>query len=147
MVSPYLKKFLEFTTEIWGNNKDDGRKYKAVGTTNKNYFPFLDIEMYWSPEGNLQFRVHLKENQVLKYLNHGSTHTDACFAAIPTGVMKRLASLTTRTEESAHAKTLKKANPAPDIFPTLGKILDNQQMDPAVSNVKEKKNNQDMQTE
>jgi hypothetical protein len=42
-------KFLEFTTEIWGNDKDDRKKYKAVGTTNKNYFPFLDMEMYWSP--------------------------------------------------------------------------------------------------
>jgi hypothetical protein len=70
--------------------------------------------------------------------------------------MKRLASLTTRTEESelmrmdelypAHAKALKKANLAPDIFPTLGKILNNQHMDPAVSNVKGKKNNQDMRT-
>jgi hypothetical protein len=77
--------------------------------------------MYWSPEGSLQFRVHLKENQVLKYFNRGSTHTYACFAAIPTGVMKRLASLTTRTEKSelttmdelAHAKALKKANLAP----------------------------------
>jgi hypothetical protein len=113
-------KFLEFTMEIWGNNKDDGRKYKAVGITNKNYFPFLDMEMYWSPEGNLQLRVHLNENQVLKYLNRGSMHTNACFAAIPTEGMKRLASLTTRTEESelmrmdelnsAHAKALKKAN-------------------------------------
>jgi hypothetical protein len=111
-------KFLEFTVEIWGNNKDIGRKCKAVGTTNKNYFLFLDMEIYWSPEGNLQFRVHLKENQVLKYLNRRSMHTDACFAAIPTGVMKRLASLTTRTEGSeltwmdklypAHAKALKK---------------------------------------
>jgi hypothetical protein len=63
--------------------------------------------------------------------------------------MKRLASLTTRTEKSelrrmdelypAHAKALKKANLAPDIFPTLGKILDNQQMDPTVDNTKEKK--------
>jgi hypothetical protein len=112
--------------------------------------------MSWSPEGNLQFRVHLKENQVLKYLNRRSTHTDACFAAIPTEVMKRLASLTTRTEESeitrmdelypAHAKALKKANLVPDIFPTLGKIFDNQQMDLAVSNAKGKKNNQDMRT-
>jgi hypothetical protein len=83
-------------------------------------------------------------------------HTDACFAAIPTGVMKRLESLTTRTKKSeltrmdelypAHAKALKKANLAPDIFPTLGKILNNQQMDPTVVNVKEKKNNQDMRT-
>jgi hypothetical protein len=149
-------KFLEFTAEIWGNDKDDGKKYKAVGTTNKNYFTFLDMEMHWSPEGHLQFRVHLKENQVLKYLNRRSTHTDTCFAAIPTGVMKRLASLTTRTEESeltrmdelypAHAQALKKANLAPDTFPTLGEILDNQQMDPAVSNAKERKNNQDTRT-
>jgi hypothetical protein len=149
-------KFLEFTAEIWGYDRDDGRKYKAVRTTNKNYFLFLYMEMYWSPEGNLQFRVHLKENQVLKYLNRGSTHTDACFAAIPTGVMKRLASLTTRTKESeltrmdklypAHTEALKKANLAPDIFPTLGEILDKQQMDPAVNNVKGKKNNQDMRT-
>jgi hypothetical protein len=114
------------------------------------------MEMYWSPEVNLQFRVHLKENQVLKYLNRGSMHTDACFAAIPTEVMKRLASLTTRTKESelmrmdelypVHAKALKKANLVPDTFPTLGEFLDNQQMDPAVSNTKEKKNNQDTQT-
>jgi hypothetical protein len=85
----------EFTAEVWGNNKDDGRKHRAVDATNKDYFPFLDMEMYWSTEGNLQFKVHLKENQILKYLNCGSTHTEACFAAIPTGaVMKRLASLT-----------------------------------------------------
>jgi hypothetical protein len=66
---------------------------KHLEQQNKNYFPFLDMEMYWSPEGNLQFRVHLNENQVLKYLNHGSMHTDAYFAAIPTGVMKRDAHL------------------------------------------------------
>jgi hypothetical protein len=39
-------KFLEFTAEVWGNDRDNGRKYKAVGTTNKDYFPFLDMEMY-----------------------------------------------------------------------------------------------------
>jgi hypothetical protein len=38
------------------------------------------------------------------------------------------------------------ANLVPDIFPTLGKILDNQQMDPAVNNAKGKKNTQDMRT-
>jgi hypothetical protein len=70
--------------------------------------------------------------------------------------MKRLASLTTRIKKSeltrmdelypAHAKALKKANLVPDIFPTLGEILNNQQMDPTVDNVKGKKNNQDMRT-
>jgi hypothetical protein len=33
-------KFLEFTAEIWGNGKDNVKKYKAVRTTNKNYFLF-----------------------------------------------------------------------------------------------------------
>jgi hypothetical protein len=35
--------FLEFTMEIWGSDKDNGRKHKAVKATNKNYFPFLDM--------------------------------------------------------------------------------------------------------
>ncbi len=112
--------------------------------------------MYWSLEGNLQFRVHLKDNQVLKYLNRSSTHTEACFAAIPAGVMKRLASLTTRTDKSelmrmdelypAYAKALQTANLVPNIFPTLGKILDNQQTDPTIDDDKGKKNNQNTRT-
>jgi hypothetical protein len=88
------------------------------------------MEMYWSTESNLQFKVHLKENQILKYLNRGSTHTEACFAAIPTGVMKRLASLTTRTDTSElmrmdeqlypmHAKALQVANLAPNMTSQL----------------------------
>jgi hypothetical protein len=35
--------FLEFTAEVWGNNKDDCRKHRAVDATNKDYFPFLDM--------------------------------------------------------------------------------------------------------
>jgi hypothetical protein len=126
---------------------------QILSATNKNCFPFLDMEMYWSPEGVLQFRAHLKENQVLKYLNHGSTHTGACFAAIPAGVMKRLAaSLTTRNDKSElmrmeelypapHAKALQTANLVPNIFPILGKIFNNQQMDPTIDDAKGKKDN------
>ena len=90
--------------------------------------------MFWLTENYLNFRVHLKPNQQLKYLNKGSTHTEACFAAIPSGVVRRLALLTTRTNESEdirmdelyplHAKALRAANLAPAIFPTHGKILD-----------------------
>jgi hypothetical protein len=36
--------FLEFTPEVLGNNKDDGRKRRAVDATNKE--PFLDMETY-----------------------------------------------------------------------------------------------------
>jgi hypothetical protein len=59
-------------------------------------FPYLDMELFWSnDDDSLQFRVHLKPNQQLKYLNRDSTHTAACFKAIPTGVCSRLAKLTT----------------------------------------------------
>jgi ABC-type oligopeptide transport system substrate-binding subunit len=100
--------------------------------------------------------VHLKENQVLKYLNCGSTHTEACFAAIPTGVMKRLASLTTRIDKSEsirmdelypmHAKALQTANLVTNIFATLGKVLDNQQTYPTINDKEVKKDNQDTRT-
>jgi hypothetical protein len=45
-----------------------------------------------------------------------------------------------------HAKALKTAGLALDIFPTLGEILDNQQMDPTINDDKGKKNNQDTRT-
>jgi hypothetical protein len=70
--------------------------------------------------------------------------------------MKRLASLTTRTDTSEpmrmdklypmHVKALQAANLAPNTFPTLGEILDNQQTDPTTDNEKAKKNNQDTRT-
>jgi hypothetical protein len=126
--------FLRFTAVIWGNDKEDGMKHNNVSVNGGKSFPFLDMEMYWSDEGDLRFRVHLKPNQQLKYLNKGSTHTEACFAAIPNGVLKRLALLTTRTETSEmtrmdilyplHAKALRVANLAPPIFPTHGEVLD-----------------------
>jgi hypothetical protein len=42
-----------------------------------------------------------------------------------------------------HAKALQTANLAPNVFPTLGEILDNQQTDPTTDDEKAKKNNQD----
>jgi hypothetical protein len=71
--------------------------------------------------------------------------------------MKRLASLTTRRNTAhdlmrmdelypMHAKALQAANLAPNIFPTLGEILDNQQTDPTTNDEKGKKNNQDTRT-
>ena len=80
----------------------------------------------------------MKLNQQLKYLNKGSIHTEACFAAIPSGVVRRLALLTMRMNESEdirmdelyplHVKALHVANLAPPIFPTHGKILDSLMM-------------------
>ena len=63
-------------------------------------FPYLDMELVWSEQGELQFQVYMKPNQQMKYLNKGSAHTHACFKAIPNGVYQRLAKLTTMTEEN-----------------------------------------------
>jgi hypothetical protein len=32
--------FLDFTAEVWGNNKNDGRKHRAVDATNKTIYRF-----------------------------------------------------------------------------------------------------------
>ena len=95
-------------------------------------FPFLDMEMFWNEE-DLNFRVHLKENQELKYLNEGSAHPKACFKSIPTGLEIRQTRLTTITESNGdiplditygeHAKALKKANIAPKKFSTPNEVL------------------------
>jgi hypothetical protein len=45
-----------------------------------------------------------------------------------------------------HAKALKTANLVPNVFPTLGKILDNQQTDPTIDDEEVKKDNQHTRT-
>ena len=80
------------------------------------------MEFYWKQE-KLLTQVHLKENQLLKYLNIDSTHTNACFKAIPYGVTMRLATLTSATDENIdkpineiypdHAAALSKAGQKP----------------------------------
>ena len=140
--------YLKFTAKVWGEDKCDGSIQEAVMVRGEDSFSFLDMEMFWSKRGELQFRVHLKVNQQLKYLNRGSTHTKACFQAIPSGVLRCLATLTTETEESkfkqmnelhpSHAEALKVAELAPEVFPTLDKILENVATKPENKDRKEK---------
>ena len=61
------------------------------------------MEMYWRKD-DLKFQVHLKENQLLKYLNFGSAHTLACPKSIPSGVLRRLALLTSINPETQDKK-------------------------------------------
>ena len=48
------------------------------------------MELFWKNK-MLNFPVHLKANQQLKYLNRDSTHPKHCFNAISKGLFKRLA--------------------------------------------------------
>jgi hypothetical protein len=150
--------FLKFTAEVWGKDKKDGSNSKLVTVNESDHFPYLDMEMFWENQ-DLRFKVHLKENQMLKYLNKGSTHTKACFKAIPNGVLGRLAKLTSATEISKekkldelypdHAEALRKADLAPKTFPTLKETLNkiSEQNDPVnVETKKQKKRDKKRQT-
>ena len=101
------------------------------------------MEIYWNNEDGLEFKVHMKENQVLKYLNLGSCHTNNCFKAIPSRVFNRLTSLTSKTSTNLetkmnilypnHAKALINAKLAPETSPTMNEVLKE------VNDVKKKK--------
>ena len=97
---------LLFTAEVWtpGEESTPEMENGRVGSETADRFPFLDMELYWSNEGVLNFGVHLKPNQELKYLNVGSAHTPGCFKAITTGVCHRLTKLTTVDEDSTNMK-------------------------------------------
>jgi hypothetical protein len=123
--------YFQVTMVIW---EPEGTKQTigSVSVSNTDSFPYLDMELFWSTSGALNFRVHLKENQCLKYLNRGSNHTKAVFASIPHGVLRRLATLTSITSESnevpldilypLHAQALRKARIAPNRYPTLQEL-------------------------
>ena len=107
-------------------------KQDYVSEIARNTFPYLDLEFLWNADGALEYQVHRKPNKKLKYLNKVSTHTNATFNAIPSGIFYRLAKLTSRTNKNAqmkideryqgHAKALSKSGLAPKIHPTLKEI-------------------------
>ena len=60
----------QFTAEIWTNevNSLTPVKEDRVQIVMNDEFPFLDMKMSWSPEGDLQFGVFSKKGQQLKYV-------------------------------------------------------------------------------
>jgi hypothetical protein len=96
---------LSFTAELWTPGEASKQKIgEKVSSETAASFPFLDMELSWSEEGDLKFGVHLKPNQELKYLNKGSSHTPGCFKAITAGVCHRLTTLTTVDADSVDMK-------------------------------------------
>ena len=79
-------------------------KQDYVSEITTNTFPYLDLEFLWNADGELEYQVHRKPNQQLKYLNKVSTRTNATFNAIPSGIFYRLAKLTSRTKKNAQMK-------------------------------------------
>ena len=67
-------------------------------------FRVFDIKLFWNDNGELQFQVHWKAKQKLKYLNKGSTYTNATFNAIPIRIFNRFTILTSRKIKDAQMR-------------------------------------------
>ena len=123
---------LQFTAEVWGIKDDEKIINENLTIINDKVFPYLDMEMYWTDRGDLNFQIHMKPNQKLKYLNSDSTHLPSTLRAIPAGVLDRLSKLTSKSKKlenvridkvyPKHAAALKIAGIAPDIFPTFSEL-------------------------
>ena len=125
---------LQFTAEIWKsdeNSPSQAEEYR-VQIVMKDEFPFLDMNMKWTPERKQNFSVFRKFGQQSKYIGKESTHTPSTLRAIPSGVLNRLAKITSR-KPSLHsegadkvypdnANSLRKAGLAPPDFPTMGDL-------------------------
>eukprot|EP00957_Ditylum_brightwellii_P138883 10585849-Ditylum_brightwellii.AAC.1 len=134
--------YLQFTTKLWQpppankNNSPIKKDKKEKGATviHMKEFPFLDMKMNWDKEsGEIRFSVFRKPNQVLKCVNRGSIHRPTTFKFIASGVLIRLARLTSNIAANGkakidkiyleHAKALFTADLAPPTdFPTLQEL-------------------------
>jgi hypothetical protein len=65
---------LVFTVSIWRQGGDVKPTHPKAEIHKSSVFPFLDMKMSWSEEGELRFGVYLKPGQQLKYLNNISTY-------------------------------------------------------------------------
>ena len=107
------------------------------------------MEILWDHHNDLAFKIHMKPNQVLKYLNKDSCHTGNYFKAIPNGVLRILSKLTSKSNlnfnskldelYSNHAKAFQTANLAPPSFPTMKEVRDEVECESKIQIAKEKK--------
>ena len=125
---------LQFNAEIWKPDENPPPQVKGdrFQVVTKVKFPFLDMKMRWTPEGEIIFSVFRKTGKQLKYVVKESTYTPGTLRAIPSGDINRLAKLTSRKpflrSEGVdkvypdHANALRKAGLAPPDFPTMGDL-------------------------
>ena len=79
--------FLKFTVTIRGSDRGDLTKDEKVNIDKNKLFSFSDMEIFWSKD-HIRTCIHLKPNQMSKYLHSDSTHTPSCFKSISKDVLK-----------------------------------------------------------
>ena len=77
---------------------------KQITIVKGKYFTFLDASLFWNFHNKLGFKIFMKPNQKLKYLNRGSCHTSKCFEAISSCVFGRLSKLTTQCNKTMNSR-------------------------------------------
>ena len=94
--------------------------------------PYLDTTMEWDINGDLDFKVHLKPNSKIKYVNKTSDHLKLVIKEVKNGVLERLCKLTTMNEARRkikienmypeHVRALREADLLQGECPTFGEI-------------------------
>ena len=129
-----VNQHLQFTAEICttDTNIPPSLNKEKVQIIINNKFPFLDMKMSCSPEGDLQFRLFGKNIQQLKYVGKVSTQTLDTLHAISSGFLNCLDKLTL-PKPNFHSKrvdrvyrnyanALRKADLPPQILLTMGEL-------------------------
>ena len=123
-----------FTVVIWDKGKKNiGTDKDILSLDGSDRLSYLDMYLGWNEtETGLTFSVYRKPGQRLKYVDNLSCHTPATRMAIPAGVFKRLAKLTSwdpgdenrtvRDLYPAHALALTKAELDPDKWPKMKEL-------------------------
>ena len=103
---------LQFTAEIWTTKKNSPTlaKYEIFQSVTDDEFPFLDMKISWSPQGDLQFNVFRNKVQKLKYVGKEITQTTGTLRAIPSEALNHLDKLTSR-KPSVHSEGVDKIYP------------------------------------
>jgi hypothetical protein len=76
-------------------------QFHRITINGESSFPYLDIKLSWNKNNCLNFNVHKKPNELVKYLNTHSHHYHHHKFDVLSGVELQLTLLTTMTPENA----------------------------------------------
>lgn len=70
-----------------------------IQVLNDEIIPYLDVNIGYNADGDVDFKVGMKKGTCLKYVNKSSNHSSTVLKEVPRGVFERLTKLTTMTDE------------------------------------------------
>ena len=88
---------LQLTAEVLTNDTNPpppSTNKEKVQIMANDELPFLDMQMSWYPEGDMEFGLFRKKGQQLKYIGKGSNHTPGNLRVIALGIINRLSKTT-----------------------------------------------------